>query len=90
MFAAFAFIKHIFQENGWLSLFNSIKVFPRLVREFYMNMKIVQTAWHYSDLETKVCGTEIRIDPALISSLTSIPLSPALGIPFPDSVDPSS
>jgi hypothetical protein len=55
-----------------------------------MNMKIVQTAWHYSDLETKVCGTEIRIDPALISSLTSIPLSPALGIPFPDSVDPSS
>jgi hypothetical protein len=90
MVAAFAFINQIFEENGWLSMFNTNKVFPRLVREFYMNMEIVQTVKHCPVLEIKVHGTEIMIDPTLISLVTNIPLSPNLRIPFQDFVDPPS
>jgi hypothetical protein len=90
MVAPFDFNNWIFQENGWLNLFNSNNIYPRLVREFYMNMEIVHFQQHCPVLETKVRGTEIRIDPKLTSSVTGILLSPALGIPFPDSVDPPS
>lgn len=39
MVPPFNFIYQIFQESGWLSLFGDVNIYPRLVREFYMNMK---------------------------------------------------
>jgi hypothetical protein len=38
--APFDFIYQIFQENGWLSLFDAVYIYPRLVYEFYRNLKI--------------------------------------------------
>jgi hypothetical protein len=38
-------------------------------------------------LKTKVCGQAIRVDLALLSVVTHIPISLAYGIPFPDSMD---
>jgi len=90
MVAPFDFINQIFQDNGWQSLFTSNKVYPRLVREFYMHMEIVQIEQSCPILKTKVRGFEIRIDLALISAMTHISLSLALGIHFLDSVDTPS
>jgi len=40
MVAPFDFIYMTFHENGWLSPFSSSNIYPRLVREFYKNLKI--------------------------------------------------
>lgn len=39
MVRPFNFIDQIFQENGWQSMFTCNKVYTRLVREFYTNLK---------------------------------------------------
>jgi hypothetical protein len=37
-------------------------------------------------LETKVCGTSLHINAELISEVTGISISHALGTPFPESM----
>jgi len=39
--APFDFIYYTFQEIGWLSLFDVVDIYLRLVYEFYRNLKIV-------------------------------------------------
>jgi hypothetical protein len=34
----FHFIYRIFMENGWLSIFDAVNIYPRLIYEFYMNL----------------------------------------------------
>lgn len=86
--APFDFIYQRFQENKWLSLFDLVgKIFPRLVREFYKNLKIESNHHDTPCRETKVCGTKIINNTALISSITSIPVLSSLGAPFPKTTD---
>jgi hypothetical protein len=40
--APFDFIYRIFNENGWLSIFDAVNVYPRLVYEFYKNLEVVR------------------------------------------------
>jgi hypothetical protein len=56
MVAPFTFINQIFQENGWMSMFTSNKVLPRLVREFCKNLVIEFRQQHYLVLTTTVRG----------------------------------
>jgi hypothetical protein len=82
MVAPFDFINQIFQKNGWQSMFTSNKVYPKLVREFYVNLQIVQIEQSCPVLKTKVRGHEIRIDRALISLLLLEFLSQILWTPL--------
>jgi len=82
--ARFDFIYQKFQENQWSSMLNDGgKIYPRLVWEFYKNLVITNLHEQSPSFETKVRSVKIRIDTSLISSVTSIPISTDLGIPFP-------
>jgi hypothetical protein len=70
----FQFIYQIFQENGWLSIFDAVNIYPPLVHEFYMNLEAnVDYDTYYVD--TKVCGTRLHIILTVINEVTSIPLT---------------
>ncbi|XP_062149271.1 BRAP2 RING ZnF UBP domain-containing protein 1-like isoform X3 [Alnus glutinosa] len=84
--APFDFIYRIFNENGWLSIFDAVNIYPRLVYEFYKNLEVVSIDKQTPCFETKVCGTTLTIDVDVISEVTDIPLSYAISTPFPDSV----
>jgi hypothetical protein len=88
--APFDFIYHAFHENGWMSLFDAGNIYPRLVYEFYTNLKIGNMHQMSTCLETKVRGTFLHINAELISKVTSIPISHALGTPFLESMTPPS
>jgi hypothetical protein len=64
------------------------KVYPRLVREFYRDMRITHFSPDGPVLETTVRVQAIKIDPALITTVTDIPVVQFQGLPFLDSVDP--
>jgi hypothetical protein len=49
-------------------------------------LEITNVSEQYPRLEIKVRGVKIRIDISLISSVIGIPVSSALGIPFPKPV----
>jgi hypothetical protein len=84
MMEPFSFIHQIFRNNEWMSLFTSSKIYPKIVREFYLHLEIVDILQQCPVLKTTIRGVEIRIDPDLISLVTDIPLVHPLGIPFPD------
>jgi hypothetical protein len=88
--APFDFIYHVFQDNRWLGLFDAVNIYPRLVHEFYRNLKIDNIYQQASCLKTKVRCTSLRIDANLISSVTGIPVIDASSTLFLDSVDPPS
>jgi hypothetical protein len=67
-----------------MSLFTSSKIYPKIVREFYLHLEIVDILQQCLVLKTTVWGLEIRIDPDLITQVTDIPLVHPLGIPFLD------
>lgn len=82
MVEPFQFIYDIFRENKWLTLFEPVNVYHRLVREFYSNMSLVLgSSPHF---KTKVSGTSLLINPALISEVTGIPLTNGKPSPFSD------
>jgi hypothetical protein len=87
MVPPFDFIDHIFQENKWQSMYTCNTVYPKLVCEFYRNLKINQI---YPILKTKVCGHFITVDPQLINDVTHIPQIAAPRVPYPNYVDPPS
>jgi hypothetical protein len=75
----------------YLRLFDSVgNIFPRLVQEFYKNLKIESIHPETPCFVTKVRGTKIIINTTLISSVTSIPVSSSLDTPFPNTVDQPS
>jgi hypothetical protein len=86
--APFNFIYRIFQENGWLSIFDAVNIYPQLIYEFYKNLKVVSIHKQTPCLETKVRGTTLIINADVISEVISIPLTHAISIAFPDSVTP--
>jgi hypothetical protein len=66
------------------------KIFLWLVRELYKNLKIESIHPDTPCHETKVRITKIIINIALINSVTSIPVSPSPGAPFPNIADQPS
>jgi hypothetical protein len=87
MVSPFDYMDHIFQENNWQSTYTCNTVYPRLVREFYANMKIDQINQMRPILKSKVHGQSITVDPKLINDMTHIPLIAFPGLPYPDFVD---
>jgi len=71
-------------ENQWEYLYNcACLTFPRLVREFYGNMIIIQDDDRGLIMQTMVRGQPIQIDPQLISAVIGVLISPVSGVPFP-------
>jgi hypothetical protein len=71
-------------ENQWEYLYNcACSAFPRLVREFYGNMIIIQDDDRGLIIQTMARGQAILIDPQLISAIIGVPVLPVSGVPFP-------
>jgi hypothetical protein len=60
------------------------QAFPRLVREFYGHMIIIQDDDRGMIMQTMVRGQTILIDPQLISSMIEVPVLPVSGVSFPE------
>jgi len=72
-------------ENNWEYLYNcTYQAFPRLVREFYGHLIVIQDDDRGLIMQTMVKGQTILIDPQLISSVIGILILPVSGVPFPD------
>jgi hypothetical protein len=84
--APFDFIYRTFQKNGWLSIFDAVNIYPRLVYEFYKNLKVVSIHKQTPCLETKVRSTTLTINADVINEVTGIPLTRAISTTFPNSV----
>jgi hypothetical protein len=64
MVAPLDFIVDIMRENHWGYLFNcACTVYPRLVREFYGYLEVVQGEDHGIILQTYIQGHMLQIDP---------------------------
>jgi hypothetical protein len=78
-------IAQMLLENHWEYLYDyACPAFPRLVREFYGNMIIIQEEDIGLIMQTIVKGQPIQIDPQLISVVIGVPVLPVSGVPFPD------
>jgi hypothetical protein len=70
-------------ENHWEYLYNcACPAFPRLVRDFYGNMIIIQEHDRGLIMQTMVRGQQIQIDPKLISAVIGVLVLPVSGVPF--------
>jgi hypothetical protein len=71
-------------ENQWEYLYNCVyPAFPKLVREFYGNMIIIQDDDRGLIMQTMVRGQLIQIDLELISAVIGVPVLPVSGVRFP-------
>jgi hypothetical protein len=71
-------------ENQWEYLYNcACLAFPRLVREFYGHMIVIQDDDRGLIMQTMVRGQTILINPQLINSVIGVPVLPVSGVPFP-------
>jgi hypothetical protein len=78
-------IAQMLLENNWEYPYNcAYLAFPKLVREFYGHMIIIQDDDRGLILQTMVRGQTILIDPQLISSVIGVLVLPVSGVPFPD------
>jgi hypothetical protein len=78
-------IAQMLLKNHWEYLYDcACPAFPRLVREFYGNMIIIQEDDRGLIMQTMVRGQPIQIDPQLISAVIGVPMLPVSGVPFPD------
>jgi hypothetical protein len=78
-------IAQMLLENNCEYLYNcASQAFPRLVREFYGDMIIIQDDDKGLIMQTMVRGQIILIDPQLISSVIGVPVLPVFGDPFPE------
>jgi hypothetical protein len=89
MVTPFNIIHQIFRSNEWMSLFTS-KIYPKIIRKFYLHLETVDILQQCPVLKTTVRGVEIRTDLNLISSVTGITLVHPLGIPFQNPSNGSS
>jgi len=76
-------IAQMLMENHWEYLYNcACPAFPRLVRDFYGNMIIIQEHDRGLIMQTMVRGQQIQIDPKLISAVIGVLVLPVSGVPF--------
>jgi hypothetical protein len=84
-------IGQMIQENQWEYLYNcACSAFPRLVREFYGHMIIIEDDDRGLIMQTMVRGHTIQVDPQLISFVLGVPVLPISGVPFPPGVEAPS
>jgi len=77
-------IAQMLLENNWEYLYNcACLAFPKLVREFYGHMIIIQDDDRGLIMQTMVRGQTVLIDPHLISSVIGVPVLLVSGVPFP-------
>jgi hypothetical protein len=78
-------IAQMLLENNWEYLYNcACQAFPRLVREFYGHMIVIQDDDKGLIMPTMVKSQTILIDPQLISSVIEILVLPVSEVPFPN------
>jgi len=65
-------------------------MYPRLVREFYGCLEVVQDDDRGIILQTIVQGQTIQIDPQAISTLIGVPVQPLSANPFSKVIEPPS
>jgi len=83
MVAPLNFIAHMIQDNHWGYL-NSCAclVYPRLVRDFYGHLEVIQDDESGIMLQTTIRGHTIQINPQLMSSIIDVPVRAILASPF--------
>jgi hypothetical protein len=78
-------IAQMLLENNWEYLYNcACKAIPRLVREFFGHMIVIQDDDRGLIIQTMVRGQTILIDPQLIIYVIGVPVLPVSRVPFPD------
>jgi hypothetical protein len=83
------FIAEIIKNNHWEYLYKcACVVYPRLVREFYGYLEMVQDENLGIILHTKVQEHVIQIDPQVISDIIDVPILPIPASPFTEVVEP--
>jgi hypothetical protein len=65
-------------------------VYPRLVRDFYGLLEVVQDYGRGIILQNIVLGHIIQIDPQIIGSIIGVPVLPILANPFTEVLEPPS
>jgi len=89
--ANYKLIGQMIQENQWKYLYNCACLgFPKLVREFYGHLIIIQDDDRGLIMQTMVRGHTIKIDPQLVSSMLGVLVLPISGVPFPPSAEAPS
>jgi hypothetical protein len=89
MVAPLDFIIDIIRDNHWGYLYIcACTVYPRLVREFYGYLEVVQDEDHGIILQTYVQGHLLQIDPHVISDLTDVLVLPISVSPFSEDMEP--
>jgi hypothetical protein len=77
------FIAEIFRDNHWRYLYNcACIVYPRLVREFYGYLEVIQDEDHGIILQTYIRGHMLQIDPQFISAIIDVPVQPIYASPL--------
>jgi len=77
------FIAEIIKANHWEYLYNcACSVYPRLVRDFYGHLEVVQDDDRGIILQTTVQRHVIQIDPQIISSIIGVPVLTISANPF--------
>jgi hypothetical protein len=89
MVAPLDFTADIIRDSRWGCLYNcACTVYPRLVREFYGYLEVVQDEDHGIILQTYVQGHMLQIDPQVISDLIDVPVLPISASPFLEDMEP--
>jgi hypothetical protein len=89
MVAPLDFIAQMIQDNHWGYLYScSYPVYPRLVRDFYRHLEVVQDLESGIILQTTIRGHIIRIDPRLIGSILDVPVLAISTNPFSEVLEP--
>jgi len=83
------FISKIIEANHWGFMYTSAcPVHPRLVREFYGYLEVVQDNDHGIILQTIVQGKTFQIDPQAINKIIGVPIQPISANPFSEVIEP--
>lgn len=91
MVAPLDFIAQMIYDNHWGYRYScACPVYPRLVRDFYGYMEVIQDDESGIILQTTVQGHTIQIDPRFISSIIHVPVLAISMSPFIDILDPPS
>jgi hypothetical protein len=87
MVALLDYIAEIIRDNHWGYLYNSAcTIYPRLVREFYGYLEVIQDEDHGIILQTFVQGHMLQINPQVINAIIDVPVLPISASPFIEEV----
>lgn len=91
MVAPLDFIAQMIYDNHWGYRYScACPVYPRLVRDFYGYMEVIQDDESGIILQTTVQEHTIQNDPRFISSIIHVPVLAISMSPFTDILDPPS